>query len=336
MYKPRVIKNPRKDVVGRFDRYEPVSTGKRVNPQPDDEMWFKKIREHGYLPSNMLSEFSKHIGRRKSPKSNQKRLLDLKRESNTPDGGRYLELHDDQRHKNKYDYGKFLTYHLNSNSLNRLKKIGLDHVKPPDPSGSARHDMQRAFMTATYELNCLREPEKYRFIQHWEVMERFNLKGKFPVSFSYDIDGHTFEHDGTLKPDAIFGIEYLEEKMTVYYLFEMDCMNERIFTRDMGVKSHTRSFLQYRKFLGGREYKNFFGNERVMGLLTTKSLVHMHSIMDYSRYLSADQKGVNYLAYNILNDNPDADPAFFIPPPVQYRFFDEPWERTSGKPFQLS
>lgn len=76
------------DTLGRRHREHPVSTGKRVTPQPRDLLWFQKLHEHGPLSSTYLHAFSQHLAR--NEKRARDRLTDLFNESNAPHGGAYL------------------------------------------------------------------------------------------------------------------------------------------------------------------------------------------------------------------------------------------------------
>lgn len=346
MYQPNTRK-PEQDCFGRYPSDCPVSTGKRKEPKSDDLLWFDKINRHGgYCSSNFLIAYSHACGTRRNAYNMRQQMKELWRESNTPHGGRYLVRHHEQSRNVRNKFGNYLIYSLRDPAKRALQDGGNWADSSPDTSGSAQHDMERCFVTQSIELGCLREPNTYRFVHFDEVLKTFDIGAVFPVEFSYhvtgnkyDMQGTTYQHRGYLKPDAIFGIEYLEEKLTVIYLLEMDCRNETIRSKNMKDKSHTRSILQYRQFLGGKAWKkdNYFGcdkNISVMGLFVTKSDYHMRSVMERARELSKGGNGMNYLAYNVLN--PNADPAYFTPPPVLYRLFDEPWERPSGKGFRLS
>ena len=51
----------RLDATGRRRRIQPISTGKRVTPQECDLLWFRKIQEHGPLPSSYLLAYAEGI-----------------------------------------------------------------------------------------------------------------------------------------------------------------------------------------------------------------------------------------------------------------------------------
>ena len=73
------------DTLGRRNRARPTSTGKKIIPQPTDLIWFRKLHEHGSLPSSFLLAFTR--GERKSDKRSLERLTDLFNEDRTTHGG---------------------------------------------------------------------------------------------------------------------------------------------------------------------------------------------------------------------------------------------------------
>ncbi len=360
MQKPRT-KHPYLDTLGRRYRHA-KPTGTRIFLQPDDILWFKKIQEHGFLSSDEIIAFSSYLGTRRSKDKILRRLKKLCVETRMLLRGKEIKgplL--DKHHKQDSDVlfvnGKFNVFHNRPAAKKLLKTIGIEGF-PPDASSSVQHDMYRSFVTAGIELCCLREPDKYRYISHCVVLRRLNLKGWFPIDFNYEIDSHTYKHSGILKPDAIPGIEYLQQQVTVYYCVEADCMNETITTKNMDAKkSHTKSILQYRKLLGGfkwvslkdengaiqkekmRNWMEFFGGQKQVGLMkltVTKTRVHSSGIQQQERYLSPGGHGMSYSAHTIFAPHSTFDPYYFRPPGVMYHLFDEKWHRSIGKPFQLS
>ena len=76
------------DSLGRRNRTQAQSTGKRIALQPADLTWFAKLAQHGPLPSSFLLAYTKQA--RQSDKRSLERLTDLFNEANTAHGGAYL------------------------------------------------------------------------------------------------------------------------------------------------------------------------------------------------------------------------------------------------------
>ena len=95
-----------------------MSTGKRITPQPADLLWFRKLLEHGPLPSSYLLAYTRHL--RRSDKRATERLTDLFNEAETRHGGPYLDRPPQQFHTIDSRYNR-LVYDLAPAAVTALR-----------------------------------------------------------------------------------------------------------------------------------------------------------------------------------------------------------------------
>ncbi|WP_417519747.1 replication-relaxation family protein [Minwuia sp.] len=240
------------DTIRRRKRLQPVSTGKRIRPRPRDLLWFRKIHEHGPLPSSYLHAFSAREHR--SEKRAKERLTDLFNEAETPHGGTYLSRPLQQFRTIDSRYNQ-LVHDLTPASLAALKQAGLhsDHVSRP--SGPWLHGFMTACITASIELATLARDD-LSFIPGWQVLERAGAPLRFPTPIRDPGTGRTVIKD--LIPDALFGLQYLTSEGPRYrfFLVEADRGTEPMRTANGNRKSWMRSLAQYRAYVGGGLYRD--------------------------------------------------------------------------------
>ena len=194
------------DAIGRRSRERPSSTGKRVTPQERDLLWFQKIHQHGPLSSTYLHAFSKHI--RCNGKRARDRLTDLFNEECTPHMGAYLERPFQQF--NTYDARyQDLVYDLTPSAIVALKENGMWHEYAPGHSGPWVHRYMVSCITASIELSTLTDPT-LEYIPQEAILERAETVLRYPVPFKNPATGMKETKD--LIPDAIFGLEYKQER----------------------------------------------------------------------------------------------------------------------------
>lgn len=318
------------------------STGKFIELRSADLVRFDAIQRHGCLDSKLLHEFTKTEA--KNVRSSSYRLGRLFHEDNTKYKGPYLER-PPQQFGTVNSYYHHSVYDLNKRSLAALGEAGMLREHRPAKSTSWVHDFLLASVTASAELGTLRNPEKYRFICEAEALARLGIELYFPVSYSYtDIHGKPFAHKGHVKPDALFGIEYLETGTVRWFLVEVyrHTATGRASDSNAERKDHRRSLLQYRKFIFGKGYEQYFGKGGVVLLHVTANDTNRRNIMKIAEEVSplshTDEdgkpvgKGFNFALFRSV---PDFD-YYFKPPGPMYELFDEPWERACRDPYLIN
>lgn len=256
------------DSLHRRKRTKPVSTGKRVTPQPRDILWFQKLHEHGPLTSSYLHAFSKHIC--KSPGRARDRLTDLFNEARTPERAPYLIRPEQQFYTLDARYQE-LVYDISLSAENVLQGRGHWHRHAGGASGPWRHRHLVASITASIELATLKRND-INFIHQHKILSRADTTLRCNVPFINSATGKTEKRD--LIPDALFGLEYIKDNKSAYRFFvvEADRGTEPTKSSKFNRKSHLRSFLQYENYIAKGLYKDHL--KLTAGLLVLNVVVH--------------------------------------------------------------
>ncbi len=243
------------DALNRRNRQRPVSTGKAVTLQPRDLIWLQKLHEHGPLSSSFLHAFSRHVCR--SDKRARDRLTDLFNEDRTPHGGPYLARPWQQFATFDSRYQE-LVYDLAPAAERALKQQGLWRDDASGASGPWKHRYMVAAITASVELATLARNDVTYIPQH-AVLGRADAVLRCPVPFDNPATGKRETRD--LIPDALFGLEYRigEKRSYRFFVVEADRGTEPTRSGRFDRKSHLRTFLQYREYVGRGLYKQHLG-----------------------------------------------------------------------------
>ncbi len=312
----------------RRDRRTP--SGKKVSPQQRDLIWFQKIHEHGPLPSTYLHAFTSDL--RRNEKRARDRLTDLYHEDRTPHSGAYLDRPWQQFDTFDARYQENV-YELTPTAETALKEHGLwsDHAAPA--SGTWKHRHMVACITASIELACLTDPVINYIPQH-AILERADTVLRYPVPFENPVTGKTETRD--LIPDALFGLQYGREskqgRKAVYRFFvlEADRATEPTRASKFNRKSHLRTLLQYRAYVGGGLYKDHLGlTAGLMVLNVTTSMATMNRMMDLAEELST--KGNTYLLFRTCAQFG----RYFKPPKPMPDLLKGEWQRAGFGPFRI-
>ncbi len=199
----------------------------------------------------MLHAFSADICR--SEKRARDRLTDLFNEDRTPHGGPYLSRPRQQFETIDARY-KELVYDLAPAGERALRGEGLWQERAGSASGPWKHRHMVASITAAIELATLPRDD-VAFIPQHEILNRANAALRYPVPFRNPKTSKIETRD--LNPDALFGIEYRQgcEKSYRFYVVEADRGTEPTRASQFNRKSHLRTFLQYREYVGRGLYK---------------------------------------------------------------------------------
>jgi len=313
-----VAPKPDHDTLGRRRRDRRRSTGKRITPQPRDLLWFQKLHEHGPLSSVYLHAFSKHIAR--SEKRARDRLTDLFNETETPHGGAYLDrpLHQFRTFDARYQP---LVYDLAPAGERALRAAGLWSDFAGTHAGPWQHRFMVACITASIELATLNDPA-LTYIPQSAILARAKTRLRYPVPF---IDPRTKkEVQSDLIPDALFGLEYANGNRRLYrfFLVEADRATEPTKASKFNRKSHLRTFLQYREYVGRGLYKQHLGLTAGMLVLNvTSSQRTMETMIKLLGELAPN--GNTYQLFQTV----EAFGGYFKPPTVLPSLLDDEWSR---------
>jgi hypothetical protein len=314
------------DSIGRRLRNRRLTSDKRITPQPRDLLWFQKIHEHGPLSSSFLHAFSAHLA--KSEKRAKDRLTDLFNEDRTPHGGPYLIRPNQQF--DTFDARYNLTvYDLDRAAEAALKERGMWHSFPRTHTGAWKHNYMVAAITASIELATLHWPNINYIPQH-AVLERAKTDLRFPVSIQIPRTRKKREVD--LIPDALFGLEYICNGTKTYRFFavEADRGTEPTRASRFNRKSHLRSFLQYREYVGQKLYKEHLGlKSGLMVLNVTKDQVTHNRMMGMADELF--ERGNSYMLFSYV----DAFTGYFKPVAPIADLLSSHWSRAGLPDFRI-
>jgi hypothetical protein len=288
------------DALQRRRRDRRVPTGKRLSPQERDLLWFQKIHEHGPLSSTYLHAFSKQL--RRNEKRARDRLTDLYNEDRTPHSGAYLNRPWQQFQTFDARY-QDLVYDLTPAAETALKNVGLWSDYAASGAGPWVHRYMVSCITASIELATLNDPN-LTYLPQSVVMQRAGVSLRFPVPFEKPTTKKVETKD--LIPDAIFGLEYRQGSESSYRFFivEADRATEPSRSTRFNRKSHLRTILQYRAYVGGGLYKQHLGlTAGVLVLNVTTSDRTMQNMIDLTSELS--ERGNTYLKRQHLFAIPD-------------------------------
>jgi len=309
-------KTPRQDAIGRRLRHIPQSTGKRIELTETDTLRFEFLHRHGDLPAPFVHEYTRHLV--KNYQSTYKRLGRLFHEKNTDHKGTYLERDPRQWATRNSDYN-YIVYRTNKRSEAVLQELGRYKENTPHTSSSWTHDFLRACYSASIELACLREPDKYGYIHHDEIMDRIG-----EVSFS--ADGETF------RPDLIHGIRYKENGSARLFMVEIDCNTEQgRSTKKNRDRTYQHKLEIYKSYISGGLYKEDFGMAGGLMMVTvTTNPTHLDNLVEIADNLF--ENGSNYMLFNYV----DGFGYYFEPPKEAFPLFEEPWIRAGRESFQMN
>lgn len=240
----------KKDTLGRRDRRLPVSTGKRVGLTDRDLLWLRRLRVHGPLPTSFLLRLA--VGEGDSVKRARERLTDLFNEAETPHGGPYLTRPPQQFHTLDSRYNQ-IVYDLAPAGRKALEALP-DCPPPPSLTGPWLHRFMTSTVVASVRL-AVEARSDVRFITEQTILARANASIDATVALP---DPRTRQvRKVTLRPDALFGIEYLTQRGSRFRFFavEADRSTEPLTSTNFNRKSAEKQFELYRAYIGEGAYK---------------------------------------------------------------------------------
>lgn len=313
MKKP-LKQEPKKDIAGRRFDDQPVSTGRRIELYPNDFELLKFYHRHGDLPVTLAFEYLKAMGMAKSQKATTQRHTKLFHEDNTEYGGTYLDR-DPRQFETRNSKCHHRVYRLTPRSEKALRDNGFYSEWTPKTSSSWKHDFLRACYTASIEIACLRESDKYEYLSHEKIATAIEKD-------SFSVEGKKFT------PDAVYGIRYKETGKVLLFLVEIDCMTEQVkSTQRNPYRTFENKLETYRKYISGGLYKNDFNiSGGVMLAVVTTSYGHMHSLLNLVK------NPTSYMLFNMV----DEFYYGFKPPREIFPLFNESWLRPHSDDFLMN
>mgnify|MGYP003700773121 CR=1 FL=1 len=315
------------DALGRRRRTTPVSTSKRITPQPADLVWFQKLLEHGPLPSSYLLAFTKEL--RRSEKRATERLTDLFNEAETKHGGRYLERPPQQFRTIDSRYNQ-LVYDLTPAARQALGEADMLSERAAAPSGPWLHRFMVSCVMASIEIGTLDRPDLIFIPQH-RILARAGAELRCPVPIIEPGSGRNVQKD--LLPDALFGLEYVTDAGSRFRFFVVECdrATEPAWTANFNRKSWLRSLLQYRAYIGRKLYRQH--------LRLTAPLLALNVVTDEARLerllaVTEAELGADGDPYLLFQSIDEFGPVWRPPGPIA-SLLNGPWRRARGTEFRI-
>lgn len=315
------------DKLNRRHRMKPVSTGKCVSPTKRDLIWFQKVHEHGPLSSSFLHAFSKHLCR--SSKRARDRLTDLFNEDQTPHGGAYFARPWQQFATFDSRYQE-LVYELTPASQKALQEHGAWHSTAGGAAGPWKHRYMVAAITSSIELATLARAD-LNYIPQTKLLKRAQTTLRCTVPFQNPSTGKLEKRD--LIPDAVFGLEYINNNQSSYRFFivEADRGTEPTTTSRLNRKSHLRNFLQYREFVGNGGYKKHFN--LTSGMLVLNVVSHPRTMTAMLDLLANESpRGNSYQLFLHV----EGFGRTFKPASSPLNLIDTDWKRVGTPPIKIA
>ncbi len=309
----------KRERLGRRCRTKPISTGKRVTPQPRDLLWFEKLAEHGPLPSSFLLAFAK--GTHRSERRAKERLTDLFNEDGTPDKGAYLSRPMQQFQTIDARYNQ-LVYDLTPASVAALRK-SKSPIRPAR-SGPWRHSLMVSCITASIELACI-DRDDIKYIPQSKILVRAEASLRWPTEICDPESGAFYEKD--LLPDAVFGLEYLTAsgKRFRFFALEADRSNEPLRSAEIHRKSFVRHLLQYESYIEEGGYRDHLRlTAPMMVLNVTTSEERVQRMLAVTRDLYPDRNSYQWFR------SWSAFGAVLVPPRPETSLLTSPWTSDDG------
>lgn len=285
----------------------PTSTGRNVRLRERGYIWGEKLHRHGgHLPLTYLHTYTGE--NHTSYKVSLWRARDFYHEASTPHHGPYLTRSEEFRRRFE-GINPSPMYDISPAMKRALLERGMWKENAPSPSPqSLKHDTLLSCATASIELMTLREPDKYTFIFHDEIVDR---AGK--LSF----------YNGKLLPDRAFGIRYADGSARIF-LIEADMGTENLKGTSNSRKTIEDNLKRYKQFIGEKDYQEFFGKKaKVMVMYLTTLQKRTKTMLTMT--------DADYILFKCV---PEFD-AFTSPPPILEQLFNEPYQRGKDGPFDI-
>jgi hypothetical protein len=284
------------------------------------------IHRHGPLSSTYLHAFSQHL--RRNEKRARDRLTDLFNEDRTPHGGAYLARPHQQFATYDARY-QDLVYDLAPAAELALKQDGHWHDATAH-AGPWAHRFMVASITASIELATLADPA-LTYIPQEAILGRAGATLRCPVPFRDPKTGREETRD--LIPDALFGLEYATEDGPRFRFFvvEADRATEPSRASSFNRKSHLRSILQYREYVGRGLYKEHLNLSAGLLVLTVATSPQTMARMIALANEISEGRGNAYMLFQTA----EQFGRWFKPGKPMPELLHGPWARAGREGFRI-
>ena len=257
----------------------------------------------------------------------RERLTDLFNESETPHGGPYLTRPPQQFHTLDSRYNQ-IVYDLAPAGRKALLTLP-DRPEPPSLTGPWLHRFMTSAVVASIRL-AVEARSDLRFITEQAILAR--AKATIDATFGIPDPRTRQMRKRILRPDALFGIEYLTQKGSRFRFFavEADRSTEPLTSANFNRKSAEKQFLLYRAYIGEGIYKAH--------LKLTSPLLVLNVSSDLKRttkLLDLGLKKFGPQSYQLFQSWTDFAPPF-RPPDPNGALLLSPWQRPGHSPLLLS
>jgi hypothetical protein len=186
-------------------------------------------------------------------------------------------------------------------------------------------------ITASIELATL-ERSDIRYISQAEILARAETELRASTQIIDPATGKAVTKD--LIPDALFGLEYTAKGKRYYrfFLVEADRGTEPTTSTNFNRKSHLRSLLQYRDYIGKGGYKSHLG--------LTASLMVLNVLTEETKMrkmikLTEEASGTAGNSYMLFRTCAGFGPVFKPPKPM-LDLLEGPWARAGQAEFKIA
>ena len=224
-----------------------------------------------------------------------------------------------------------LVYELTPASEKALREHRLYHEAATRQAGPWLHRFMVSCITASIELSAQKH-ENITYIPQHEVLERAGTELRYPTRIQDPKTGKSYTKD--LIPDALFGLAYSVKGKSYYrfFLLEADRSTEPATSSNFHRKSHLRSLLQYREYIGKGLYKNHLGlTSSLMVLNVFTEEAKLDRILKLTTELSWPH-GNSYMLHRTC----EQFGLIFKPPKVMPELLEGAWQRGGQSDFLIS
>jgi hypothetical protein len=197
--------------------------------------------------------------------------------------------------------------------------------------GPWAHRFMVAGITASIELATLADPA-LTYIPQDAILGRAGATLRHPVPFTDPKTGREDSRD--LIPDALFGLEYATEDGPQFRFFvvEADRATEPSRASSFNRKSHLRSILQYREYVGRGLYKQHLNlSAGVLVLTVTTSPATTARMIALADEVS-EGRGNAYMLFQTA----EHFSRWFKPAKPTPELLHEPWARAGREGFRIN
>jgi hypothetical protein len=313
--------------VKRRSRMKRSPSGKRIELSERDIEIFKLLERYRYLRSTFIHAF---VGGASEARLKE-RLGDLFHE-------RYLDRPEQQWTLANCRYVPAV-YEMGEGGRRALREAGIGDSKPWTWLGDGAHRQFAHSLMICEVLSSIdlgvRGRSDLRLVSWQEILAKApEATQRSPAPFRIPVlasDTAQSSCDGTVVPDALFGLEYKTEEKTVYRFFalEADRGTMPVVRTNRAQSSYLKKMTAYREIVARQIHKSHLGLPNLLVLTVTTNAAHMKRIMQQVNEHIGAHAGLLFLPFDT------EDPAEIVRSPSM-EFLVTPWQRVGWPPLCLA